>query len=96
VVGGLLATNWGLPEHIRTAILLHHDITVFDQKNLSNGVVTLIALGHVAEHVETALSKQMNDCECENFGKLALAHLMVESDEVRDFIDMAKDLYGIH
>lgn len=96
VVGGLLVSNWGLPETIRMAITLHHDITVFSRSDVDRDVVTLIALGHVAEHVESALSQEMNDCECEAFGDQCVYHLMLGKEELRDFVDSAKDLYEIH
>ena len=95
VVGGLLASNWGLPETIRNAITLHHDITVFTDNHVPGDVTTLIALGHVAEHVETALSRDLNDCECEAFGESSLSHLLMGQDELQDFIDSARDLFGM-
>lgn len=95
IVGGLLANNWGLPEPIRTAIMLHHDLTVFDHNNLPRDVVTLIAIGHVAEHIEKAMSQEMTDCECEQFGEKSIAYLMMGKDELRDFSDMARDLYDL-
>ena len=95
VVGGLLAGNWGLPDHIRDAITLHHDYTVFLDDNLPSEVVTLIALGHVAEHVESSLSMQMNDSAWEEFGESCRFHLCMEEEDLRDFVESAKDLFGI-
>ncbi len=95
VVGGLLASNWGLPTQIRDAISLHHDPTVF-LDSTPHEVVTLIALGHIAEHVESAISQEMNDCACDAFGESCRNHLRMEQDELRDFIDSAKDLFGLN
>ena len=94
-VGGLLASNWGLPDHIRMAITLHHDITVFIDEKLPRAVVDLIAIGHIAEHVENALSQQMNDSAWEEFGASCRNHLMLGEDELQDFTDTAKELFGM-
>ena len=94
-VGGLLASNWGLPEHIRAAITLHHDITVFTDDNLPRNVVDLIAIGHIAERVENALSQQMNDSAWEEFGTSCHHHLLLGEEELQDFIDSAKELFGM-
>jgi HD-like signal output (HDOD) protein len=95
VVGGLLASNWGLPDDLHEAISRHHDITVFSDAKLSERVVTLIALGHVAEHVESSLTQQMNDSAWCEFGELSRRHLLLGEDEMREFTDAAKDLFGI-
>jgi len=95
VVGGLLASNWGLPAHIREAISLHHDISIFGDHALHPDVVTLIALGHVAEHVNNAISQHMNDDAWEEFGDLCREHLAMDEDDLRDFTDTARDLFGV-
>jgi len=95
VVGGLLASNWGLPSHIREAIDRHHDITVFHSEKLSPDSLTLIALGHVAEHIESAISQQMNDCDWCDFGQSCRAHLLIGDDEMIEVSDSARDLFGI-
>jgi HD-like signal output (HDOD) protein len=96
VVGGLLASNWGLPDHIRQAIARHHDMTVFLDENLDPDVVTLIAIGHVAEHVEGALSQSQNDSKWEEFGESCRHHLALWDDELIDLTDSAKDLFRIN
>jgi HD-like signal output (HDOD) protein len=95
VVGGLLASNWGLPDIIRDAISLHHDATIFNSDTLPREVLTLVALGHVAEHVESTLSQQMNDSVWEEFGTTCRLHLEMEEEDFHDFIDSAKDMFGI-
>ena len=95
VVGGLLARNWGLPDHISTAISLHHDITVFDSESLPNQVLNLIAVGHVAENIEAMLARQENDCQCEIFGLACTRHLMIGQDDLQEIIDAAMDLFDM-
>jgi HD-like signal output (HDOD) protein len=95
IVGGLLASNWGLPSHIRDAIDWHHDISAFHSKNLSPDSITLIALGHVAEHIESAISQRMNDCDWCEFGQSCRDHLLIGDEELIEVSDSAKDLFGI-
>ncbi len=95
VVGGLLASNWGLPENIRSAIVWHHDLTIFDSHKLPADVITLVALGHVAEHIESSISQQMNDSDWCDFGQACRNHLLIGDDELLEVSDAAKDLFGI-
>jgi HD-like signal output (HDOD) protein len=95
VVGGMLAKNWGLPEHICVAIGLHHDITIFSSDSVASEVVTLIAIGHLAEGIESALSRQESDCQCGVFGAASTAHLMLVEGEMRELTDSAMDLLGV-
>lgn len=96
VVGGLLASNWGLSATLRDAIQLHHDATVFISEGISHEVMTLVALGHVAEMVEQTLSRRLNDCAWEEFGASCLFHLMLGTEELRDFIDQARERFEAH
>lgn len=93
-VGGLLSRNWGLPENVREAIQWHHDPIAFIGDTVSSEVRTLIAIGHVAEHVEELVSRQLNECAWEAFGDACLKHLMLGEEELQDFIDAARDQYG--
>jgi len=95
IVGGLLASNWGLPDHIREAIVRHHDIMVFNSESVHPDTVTLIALGHVAEQIESSISLQMNDTDWFEFGQVCRDHLSIGEDEMLDVSDAAKELFGI-
>lgn len=94
VVGGLLARNWGLPDYISVAITLHHDITVFSSGSLSHEVLNLIAIGHVAESIESMLSRQENDCQCGAFGLACANHLMMGQEDLQEIIDTSLDLFS--
>lgn len=93
VVGGLLASNWGLSDTLRDAITLHHDPTVFISDDISHDVMTLIALGHVAEMVEQTFSKRLNDCAWEEFGASCMFHLMLKEDEIQEFMEAVRDRF---
>jgi len=86
-VGGLLARSWGLPENIREAIHWHHDLSAFDTVTVSNEVRNLIAVGHVAEHVQEMTSRRLHECTWEAFGESCLHQLMMGEAELHDFCD---------
>lgn len=86
-VGGLLARSWGLPERIREAIQWHHDPDAFDNTAVSNEVRTLIAVGHVADHIQEMTSQRLLECTWETFGEKCLQQLMLGESELQDFID---------
>ena len=93
-VGALLSRNWGLPEKVREAIQWHHDPVVFIGDTVSSEIRTLIAIGHVADHIEEIVSQQLNECTWEAFGKACLEHLMLGETELQDIIDTARDQFG--
>ncbi len=91
VVGGLLANNWQLPAHIRDAIRMHHDLSVFDS-GLSNEVLNLIAIAHMAEHIESGTSRISSDAEWGKLGAASLTHLMLGQDELAEFTRDAQEM----
>lgn len=95
VVGGLLASNWGLPETIRDAITYHHDLSAFQDARLPAEVMNLIALGHVAEMFEGMITDDLNDCEWDAFGDACLAHLGLNGEEILELQDTARNFFGL-
>jgi HD-like signal output (HDOD) protein len=95
VVGGLLASNWGLPENIREAITYHHDFLAFDGARLSEQVMTLIAIGHVAEKLESMIFNSLTNCKWDRFGKACLSYLGLGEVELLELQDLARDFFGI-
>jgi HD-like signal output (HDOD) protein len=93
-VGGLLSRNWSLPEKVREAIQWHHDPVAFIGDTVSSEVRTLIAIGHVADHIEEATSRQLNECAWEAFGEACLKHLMLGEVELQELMDSARDHLG--
>ena len=94
IVGGALANDWGLPDNIVTAIKLHHEGDIFDNADFSPDVLNLIALGHIAEGVDATIAREQNDNEWETFGELCLNHLGMDTVDLGEFTDAAKDLLG--
>ena len=64
-------------------------------QDLSIAVMNLIAIGHVAEKLESMLSNSLNDCEWDAFGEACLDYLGLGEDELLDMKDTAKDFFGI-
>ena len=91
VVGSLLATNWHLPEHLRDAIRLHHDPNVF-QSNHPSEVLNLIAIGHLAEHIENTFSRLSSDSEWDKIERSIMEQLMLSADRLAELIRDAYEL----
>lgn len=91
VVGSLLATNWHLPEHLRDAIRLHHDPSVF-QSNHRSEVLNLIAIGHLAEHIESTFSRLSGDSEWDKIERSIMEQLMLSADRLAELIRDAYEL----
>jgi len=90
-VGRLLARNWGLPDRVSEAIQWHHEPSVFDGEMVSNEIRTLIAIGHVADHIQEMTSRHLNECSWEAFGDACLSHLLLGESELQDCIDAAQE-----
>lgn len=88
VIGYLMARNWGLPETVSSAILSHHDFSVFnDGSGLSDESCTLIALALLAERIVGTFLRLNEDGEWEK-GKGAVAGFfgLTETD-LNDIVD---------
>lgn len=90
-VGSLLATSWQLPEHMRHAIALHHDLGVY-QSSLPVESLNLIAIVHLAEHIESTHSRLSGDAEWDKMGAATLAHLMLGDDQLEEVSRDARDM----
>ena len=91
VVGALLAKGWQLPDHIRLGIGQHHDVDVFSS-HLPADSLNLIALIHLAEHIESSYSRLSGDAEWDRRGTAILGHLMLGQDQYEELAKDAKDM----
>jgi HD-like signal output (HDOD) protein len=92
VVGSLLASNWNLPDHIRLAILWHHDATVFST-DLPSDSLHLIALGRIAEFMVQEQHNLAMDCVWESNGRSSLDYLMLDKNAFEELhADIREDL----
>ncbi len=90
-VGSLLAASWQLPEHMRSAIASHHDPGVF-QSSLPTESLNLIALTHLAEHIEGAYSRLSSDTEWDKSGAATLAHLLLSEEQLEEISQDAREV----
>lgn len=93
VVGSLLATSWQLPEHIRNAIALHHDLDIY-QSSLAAESLNLIAIVHLAEHIESSYSRLSDDAEWGKIGAATLAYLMLDEDQLEEITRDTREMLG--
>lgn len=91
VVGGLLASNWHLPDNLRNAIRNHHDPQVF-QSSLPPDTVNLIALSMVAEFIENSVSRLSQDSEWDKRGAEVMAYLMLSREEFDDLLRDTREM----
>lgn len=93
IIGALLVRNWGLPQVIGQAIRFHHEDDVYSlqDKALTAGVVSLIAVGDVAEFLVASFQGN-RDCEITALRyQQALDHLGINNaddlDAIREVVD---------
>lgn len=91
IVGGIVARNWHLPETLREAIQRHHDPDLFSSE-ADSGVKNLVAIGHLAGQIESVHTRNLDDGEWLRYGESIMAWLMLEEDDVSDFIHEAGSL----
>ena len=84
LAGALLSSAWCLPTRITVAIRYHHDISVFHDGAVSNEVLTLVAINHLAEFLtnQNALAK---DNEYAESGWLS------NTEELMNFLKITED-----
>ncbi len=81
VVGVLLSSNWGLTQELRDATRLHHDLTLFSSEQ-PPAVLNLVALGILAEWIESGYSRLNGGSEWLKLGEAVMAHLMLDAGQV--------------
>lgn len=90
VVGSFLARSWGLSDGLVAAILNHHDLDYFVTATGDNGVTkSLMAIGHMAEHLHHMSKRGSADVEWEKFAPHVLAHFGLLQE---DYDDLAYEL----
>lgn len=91
IVGGLLASNWQLPEILRQAIALHHTPELFNDGQ-TKSVRMLIAIGRLAEAMEESRSGYFLDAEWPRFEPTILDFLNLSTHE---FADLRDDIHEL-
>ncbi len=88
VIGYLIARNWGLPETMTQAVLVHHDYSIFaNDSHLPDETLALVAINFIAERV-TGMHLRANDDYDWLRGKDAVAAFLGMSEqEIGDLVD---------
>ncbi|MFA6014302.1 MAG: HDOD domain-containing protein [Gallionellaceae bacterium] len=91
VVGHMLARNWGLPEHISQAILLHHDHAIFTRATdrATTTVCSLVAIQLVSEHIVATFLDRPDDAEWHLSGQVAQDYLGLHQEDMADITEDA-------
>lgn len=87
MIGALMARSWGLPKTVCDAIRLHHDYTVFQDPNVPDVVVRLIAMGLLAEVAIQRFARLNASNEWLKGGSPAAGALMLGDADVEDWIE---------
>ncbi len=91
IVGSLLAASWQLPEHMRHAIARHHDLDVY-ASSLAPEALNLIAVMHLADHIESSHSRLSSDAEWHKMGAATLAYLMLDASQLEELTRDAREM----
>ena len=88
-IGYFLARSWYLSDDLCQAILLHHDIGVFESHpGTSIQALNLIGVGHLAEYVHHTSMRSGVDAEWVKFGTAVSRHFGLDEE---DFINLVED-----
>lgn len=98
-LGFYLASAWGLPKHMKLAILHHHNISDFlsygsaQNSNESNPINNLLSLLKMAEHIDKAFWGMIPDFEWQRVGENVLGYLGLSEEDFEDIkADMLEQL----
>lgn len=88
VIGYLMARNWGLPEPVSQAVLVHHDYSIFANDNhLPDETLALVAINFVAERITGLYLRSAADAEWQRGRALVGSFLGMSEEEMGDLID---------
>jgi HD-like signal output (HDOD) protein len=89
-LGYLIGKSWFLPELLCEAIRYHHDLSVFEDKEIiSPQALTLIAITRLAEHFNDEYVRLHNDPEWARIGRPVMDHLGLQETE---YLDLREEL----
>jgi len=94
VLGYLLCRNWGLPEEICNATLLHHDVSIFaaDADASAAKVRTLVALATLAGYFVGSFMRMNEDSAWRRGREAMMAHMGIGENELFDLREMAFEI----
>ena len=83
IVGSFLAKAWCLPVNIIEAIKYHHDIEAFQKGLVSDSILSLIVLCHLAEHISSPDSIY-NDSMWSTHSAEFMEYLCITEDQITE------------
>lgn len=87
IVGALVARAWRLPEPLKLAIRLHHELEALADSRIDPGVRNLLAAVVVADHLVARHEGQPDGQEWLQRGDACLSHLQIREDELTLWLD---------
>jgi len=92
VVGYFLARSWGLGEDLCQAILLHHDVSMFSDLDVSDTARSFAGIGHIAAHIHHQLMRGTVDVEWLKFEEAICRHFALTEEDMLSLVDGAHDI----
>ena len=91
-VGAIIARNWHLADDIRQAIAGHHDADLFNLAETPSAVKNLVAVSHLAGHLENLAHRGSGDNEWLRNHDALSAWLMIGDEDLDDMAREASTL----
>lgn len=89
VVGYFLARSWGLGEDLCRAILLHHEVGIFSDSEVSGATRSFAGIGHMAAHIHHQLMRGTTDVEWIKFEEAVQTHFALTEEDMLSLADGA-------
>jgi HD-like signal output (HDOD) protein len=92
-LGYLLTRNWGLPEEIRSATLMHHDFSIFaaDADNTAAKTRTLVSFATLAAYFVNSSQRLSDDANWLRGKDAVMAHLGISDQDLFDLRESCAD-----
>lgn len=90
-MGYFLARSWYLSDDLSQAILLHHEMGVYESgPSISSGALNLIGIGHLAAHVHHNSMRVSVDVEWEKFEAPICRHFGLDEEDLINLLEDAQ------
>jgi HD-like signal output (HDOD) protein len=88
VIGHLISRTWGLAPAVSQAILSHHDLSLFeDRQGVDTETLTLIAINLIAEHLVGLYLRDVSEGEWERARPLVADFFGLSPAKLNDLVD---------
>lgn len=88
VIGHLISRNWGLADAVSQAILSHHDLSLFeDRQGVDAETLTLIGINLIAEHLVGLYLRETSEGEWQRARPLVADFFGLSQANLNDLVD---------